>query len=144
VILKNGWVSVNYLKVFRESALWAVVIFVLSVMDTGEIPDPGFFDIPHFDKMVHFGLYFILSFLLIFNLKKSRIAGNSLNFIFLLSVVISSLYGGIMELVQSSGLFSRTSSIADFFANTAGAVSAAFMFKPLAKIINRYISIDEE
>ena len=49
--------------------LWVVIIFILCAMPSDDIPDPHW-NIPHLDKVVHFGMYFVLSILLIFPLEE--------------------------------------------------------------------------
>ena len=38
--------------------LWALVVFTLCAMPGDSVPDTGI-RIPHFDKVVHFGMFFI-------------------------------------------------------------------------------------
>ena len=44
------------LLLFRN-IIWALVIFVLCAMPSEDIPNPHW-DIPHLDKVVHFGMFF--------------------------------------------------------------------------------------
>lgn len=43
------------LLLFRN-IIWALVIFVLCAMPSEDIPNPHW-DIPHLDKVVHFGMF---------------------------------------------------------------------------------------
>ena len=51
--------------------LWTIIIFVLCVMPSDDLPNPRF-DIPHIDKVVHFGMYFVSSLLMMYPLERYR------------------------------------------------------------------------
>lgn len=125
----------KHLISFWKSLVSAFVILVLSVMDTGENPAADF---TYFDKIEHFGTYMFFTILIIYDLKKSGVAGSSQNVIFLTAVSAASVYGGGMEILQMIPELHRTAEFADFCANTAGS-SVAAMFFPQAESVIRTI-----
>ena len=96
--------------------IWLAMVFFLSVMPTEGGPKP----FEGADKAVHFVLYFITCLLFYVELKKKQGYARSL----VLAVLLSTLYGYAMEVAQSYTA-TRTYSLADAFANLAGALSAA-------------------
>lgn len=117
---------------FRYNLLtivWSVIIIVLCSIPGQEFPDASFIDIPHFDKIVHFGLYFILSVVAIkgiqqqnrFKLLKSHPY---------LSILIYAVFLGVnLELIQYYYIPFRSGDILDMLANFIGAISGVFLIK---------------
>ena len=121
----------NFFKSFWKSITWASVILILSIMNTGNMAESAFFSIPYFDKVVHFSLYMIFTFLVIYELKKSGLPGNSRKVIFISAVTVSFVLGAGMELLQLIPGLHRSAEVADSFANLAGSVSAVIFFRPV-------------
>ena len=79
--------------------LWVVIIFILCAMPSDDIPDPHW-NIPHLDKVVHFGMYFVLSILLIFPLEEYSCL--KLSRIYLIAILVALIYGGGIEILQAN------------------------------------------
>lgn len=117
---------------FRYNLLaivWSVIIIVLCSIPGQEFPDASFIDIPHFDKIVHFGLYFILSIVTIkgiqqqnrFKLLKSHPY---------LSIVIYAVFLGVsLELIQYYFIPFRSGDLLDMLANFTGLLLGAMLIK---------------
>lgn len=124
----------NTNRLLIRNLIWASVIFILCAMPSQDIPNPQL-NIPHLDKAVHFGLFFIMALLLCneleyqttFNLKK----------IFLVSVFIVFLYGGLIEILQHY-CFNRSGDLFDLLADVAGGAVGCLLY-PSAKKIKRRI-----
>lgn len=104
---------------------WAVFIFTLCTVPMGSISQsPVFF--AGFDKLVHCGLFFVLSVLLC----AGYTMGNKSNFISLLQAIkgffYPLLYGGLIELLQKYIFTWRSGEWADFFADSVGCGMAVF------------------
>ena len=56
------------------NVIWFLIIFVLCALPGEDIPDPRL-NIPHLDKVVHFGMFFIFSLLLICPLERRTSLG---------------------------------------------------------------------
>ncbi|MFR3328860.1 MAG: VanZ family protein [Odoribacter splanchnicus] len=69
--------------------LWVVIIFILCAMPSDNIPDPHW-NIPHLDKVVHFGMYFVLSILLIFPLEEYSCL--KLSRIYLIAILVALIW----------------------------------------------------
>ena len=74
-----------------RNIIWAGVIFFLCAIPSDSIPDPKL-NIPHLDKVVHFGMFFIMSIFLCSELRyQTRL---SLQKIYLIAIGFSFIYGG--------------------------------------------------
>ena len=100
--------------------LWVVIIFILCAMPSDDIPDPHW-NIPHLDKVVHFGMYFVLSILLIFPLEEYSCL--KLSRIYLIAILVALIYGGGIEILQAN-FFNRSGDVWDLVADVQ-AVSQA-------------------
>lgn len=79
----------EFLKRYKFSIIWAVIMLIGCTIKLNGEHEP-LFDIPHKDKIVHFGIFGILGFL---NIWESR------NFQYK-SLIIIALYGVLIELIQ--------------------------------------------
>ena len=75
--------------------LWAGVIFFLCAIPSSSIPDPKL-NIPHLDKVVHFGMFFIMSVFLCDALRHKL----SSRACYLIAIGFSFAYGGLIEILQ--------------------------------------------
>jgi VanZ family protein len=107
---------------FWKPVLWLAIICYGLFIPANELPTNPFFNIPHFDKIVHFLLFFGLNILLMRPLKKLNLK------YYLLAPVISVFFGLILEYEQHIVTVSRNSDIYDFFANLSGIVAATLFY----------------
>ena len=103
------------------------MILIVCAVPGGSLPRSPIFSIPHFDKIVHFFLYFPLAFFLgaEFDLSKRtvlRISGP------LLTMLIVVLYGGMIELLQENLFINRSSDIADLLADVIGGLAGLAIY----------------
>ena len=98
------------------SILLALVIMYLSLSPSDTYENISFPDIPFLDKIVHFGMYFMLMSSIVFENRKVLRTKSQL---FLLSL-IPVCFGITMEILQSVLIESRTGSIYDVIFNSAG------------------------
>lgn len=109
------------LKYFIPALIWALIIFIVSSIPSLSTPT---FGIRMFDKLAHFGEYFIFAFLLSFAIGKQSLG---LSRIFWISTLIAGLYGFSDEFHQ---LFveGRDASVLDALANFLGGMSASGIY----------------
>ena len=93
---------------------WMILILYFTLIPQPAVEGDSFL-IPHQDKVLHFGVFFILSFLLLQ-------ASTSSNFYraYFFALLITLLYGGITEMVQLA-VPGRVFDFKDLFANCVGA-----------------------
>ncbi len=101
------------------SISWGILIFVLSSIPGSSLPKSP--SIPHFDKMVHAGLYFILalSIMPVMTLSKKQML---IKLAPLITIIIVALYGGIIEIAQENWFTNRSGDIYDFLSDIAGGI----------------------
>ena len=93
--------------------------------------------IPHIDKFAHFLMYFVLSFLLLFDLSKGKDMQISLLKRIFYTLLIVVFYGGGMEVMQLIPSLHRSTEWGDFFANACGAVTAVLLFLITRKVFRK-------
>lgn len=104
--------------------LWALTIFILCVLPKERFPDMSGLHIPHLDKFVHGGMFFLMSMLICFYYSKkslSRRAGC------VLAGLFSLVYGGLIELLQHY-FFHRGGDVWDLMADVAGGLCGCWFY----------------
>lgn len=109
---------------YKSSIIWAIIILILSGMSGDTVDKISFIKNPHFDKVVHFGIYFVLCSIMIFEagFLKVKYTFTALFYIFLISVN----YGILMEIMQEYVFIKRSNNIFDVIANLTGTVFSIF------------------
>lgn len=111
---------------YRFSIIWAIIILILSGLSGDTVDKISFLNIPHFDKIVHAGIYFILCLIIIYEsgFLKSKYSFSALFTI----LTISISYGILMEIMQEYVFIKRSNDLFDIIANSTGAVFSIFAF----------------
>ncbi len=109
------------IKYFWKPILWLAIICYGLYIPASDLPTKPFLNIPHFDKMVHFSLFFGLSILLFRPFKRLKMK------YYLIAPAISIFLGLLLETGQDIVTISRSSDILDFLANASG-IAAATLF----------------
>jgi len=117
------------------AALYLAVVAILSLMPARDLPHITVFQ--WFDKLVHFSMYFGLSFLACWSLSISR---NRMKPIYLLLLGVF-LYGVLMEILQRTMHNGRNFEFRDMIANLTGAVIGIVLFRFLDKLRETIIMI---
>ncbi len=102
------------IALFWKPLLWLAIICYGLFVPANALPIKPFLNIPHFDKIVHFSLFFVFCLLLIRPFKKLT------PWPYLLAPIVATAMGGLLELGQHYIASSRSSDIYDFVANTTG------------------------
>jgi VanZ family protein len=105
------------------SILISAGILYLSLANASNFQEPSFLNIPHLDKIVHFGMYFSLSVSIFVENRKSI---NSLEKSLLVSL-IPFAYGILMEILQMFTT-TRSASLGDGIADLTGIIFALFVW----------------
>ncbi len=114
------------LKYFIKPIVWLLIIFYGLFIPANSLPKKPFMVIPHFDKVVHFGLFFVFCLLLFVPFKKLKM--NQLVFAPLISFILSAVLEAVQHIVSSS----RSSNMYDFLANTTGILAAVLFYHYIA------------
>jgi VanZ family protein len=120
-----------YNKLFWRNILWAIIIFILCSIPGDDLPKTSLITIPHFDKIVHFGMFFIMGIFLFAelsiqtNLKRISITG--------IILLLITTYGGLIEYLQQNYFVHRSGDYWDLTADILGGVFAIIMYPWLKK-----------
>ena len=111
--------SIRY--IILPSIIALVIFYMTCLVNVESIPVPARF--LHFDKLAHFGMFFVLSGVIYYDYYKLH-KGEPNKFRWLLfGLIIPVIYGGVIEIVQEH-FFSRSGEWLDFFADSMGSLSA--------------------
>jgi VanZ family protein len=109
-------------KIFLKPLIWLAIICYGLFIPASGLPKKPFLSIPHFDKLVHFGLFFVFCLLLFVPFKKLKLNH------YLYAPAVSIFLAAGLEAVQQMISTSRSSNLYDFIANGAGIATATFFF----------------
>ncbi len=107
---------------FWKPLLWLAIICYALFIPADDLPLEPFFKIPHFDKMVHFGLFFVFCLFLLLTFKRLPLK------YYFLAPLISILLRVTLELSKHVLSNSRSSDIKDFIANSLGALASVMFY----------------
>lgn len=118
-------------KLFWRNILWAIVIFILCSIPGNDLPKTSMITIPHFDKIVHFGMFFIMGIFLFAEISiQTKLKRTSITSVILLVITI---YGGIIEYLQQNYFTNRSGDYWDLFADILGGIIAIILYPWLKK-----------
>lgn len=116
-------------KLFKYNVpalLWIGVIYYLLTMPGDDLPAFPWMAVYHIDKLIHAGLFFVLSALFV---VKQLYYPSSFNKTTLLLLIgcLSASYGVVMEYLQPLITANRVSDVFDALANVVGAFAGALL-----------------
>lgn len=113
---------------YLKSIIWALLTLALGIIPGSSLRKVGTIPIPHFDKVVHFILFFTLTLLLLYETAK-RNGHTALSLKTKTAIAMLAIaYGALLEVIQHLLVAGRTGSVLDFMANTLGVFSALLVF----------------
>ena len=120
-------------KVYWQALVWNSLVIVLSVLPAGSFPETGLIRIAHLDKIVHFSMYAVLTFLI---LRKNPVVFPGTRKIILWSWTFVHVFftGFFLELFQNYFIIGRVFDIFDVLANTAGSLVALLIFEMFHRV----------
>jgi VanZ family protein len=113
------------IKKYFLTIVWALIIFVATMVPGKTIPNVPIFGI---DKLVHFFIFSMLSFLWLYDLNKNIKSSLASYYVILLSIG----YGIFIEIIQRF-IPGRSCSIYDIIANSIGVALGYYAFKLVTK-----------
>jgi len=106
------------------SIIVALVILYLSLADSQSFDAVPFLNIPYFDKIAHFFMYFGFMSVILFEHRNAVIGRTRLSLI----ALVPFLYGILMEILQLTIAANRSGNIFDVIANSAGIIVSALLW----------------
>jgi VanZ family protein len=110
------------ITLFVKPLVWLALICYGLFLPAKDLPVKPLLQIPHFDKIVHFGLFFVFSLLLFRPFKKLHA-----RYLFW-APFTAILLSGFLESVQRTLSSTRSSNIYDFAANVSGVLVSVLVF----------------
>ena len=120
------------MKRYSRSIVLLVVITTLSLYPSTELPDT---DIAFADKWAHWLMYGTLTFVLLWDCgrnKKTRALAQDICL-----MLLSMIWGGLMELAQTHLTTTRSGELMDVAANCFGAICGFLIFHATRKAMSR-------
>lgn len=108
---------------FIPAIIWLVISFILLVIPGNDLPHNSFFDVPYFDKYVHFCMFFLLTFLFCLPFFKLSELTTVIFSWFTRIAMFVILYGIIMEFVQKYAVTDRSFDVTDILFDSIGSVA---------------------
>lgn len=114
---------------FWPGGIWAVLILLLTGLPGDYFPQViSFWDWLSPDKLVHFFIFGLFTFLLLWGYRAQyRASKHRSKFVWLI-IILGVLYGGITEILQAKVFVGRDGSVFDFLANTIGSIIGIVIF----------------
>ena len=114
--------AIRKLLLFWKPVIWLALICYGLFLPVNNLPMKSFLNIPYFDKMVHFSLFFVLCILFyrpfkLLNLKQ-----------YIWAPLFAIALSGLLEFIQHSISSSRHTDIFDFAANTTGVMVSVLFY----------------
>lgn len=108
--------------------VWAILLAILSLLPNNRMPAFSWSNLWSFDKFGHAIFYCIFAYLIMFGLHRQN--GNFFpGRVLLYGVLIASLYGFLMECLQTLFSPSRYFELLDIIANIIGSFTAILIYK---------------
>lgn len=127
------WLKVDrgIMRFFRQNRtgiLWAALILLLSGLPGNYFPKVvSFWDWLGPDKLIHIGMYSVLSFLMMFDRKQEYQSGQKRDVV-LIVLIFGTFYGALTEILQHFVFVGRFGNLFDFIANMAGVITGITFF----------------
>lgn len=109
--------------------LWAIFIFVVCGIPGDEIPDLSIWNLQGMDKFVHAFLFCFQTFLLIIAFKKQSTYPSIKYFSKTYALVISTVYGMVIEGLQWAIFLDRSADLFDLIFNVLGSFIGILFFR---------------
>jgi VanZ family protein len=111
-------------KFKRNTLLWIFWLTLVTYASLASLPqqNDNFIHVPHFDKVVHFLFYGVMSFMGVLAYKDQFGKSTGILQVMLLSLCFAIVYGIIIEVLQYSLTVDRHGDLMDVLANSFGAL----------------------
>ena len=126
----------NYLRHILLPAFVGFIIFTVTcLISSSDVPDLP--QIIAWDKIAHFGMFFVLSAVSLFDYYRLHNGKPKMSRWIFWGFVLPVIYGGAIELLQEYFFQSRSAEMADFIADVLGSLTALlialFLYKRFQK-----------
>lgn len=114
LFLKNYWLTI----------IWTIIIVYVCSLPSSDIPKTKLFIIPHFDKIFHFGVYFVLAIFMLLEIRNNKPNARK----YWIVGIFTFILGFLIELEQHYIISGRSGNYADLIADTLGLILGMILF----------------
>ena len=122
---------------FWKSFVWGITIILLSLLSGNKIEKISLINFQHSDKVIHFFMYFVFSYFLYEGFRHQYNEIIKIKNQIMIVLLISVIFGVVMEILQLTIATNRSAEILDFVSNLAGSVLAIVLFNKIQEVIQR-------
>jgi VanZ family protein len=127
------------ISTYWRSILWFFIISILLFIPGSKLPKQEIFQIPGLDKIIHFGLFLILEWLLLFD---SAIKKANDNLIDVLKISLTAVVFAVLtELIQRYLISERIGDINDLCMDLIGLFVGVLSYPIFYRIISRFFPL---
>ena len=109
--------------------LWAIVILILCGLPGNRLPELTFLEWLRPDKIAHLVIFGVQSFLLIKGFQKQTSFSFLNKHSIFISIVITIIFGALVEVMQTYWFIKRSGDVRDAIANALGAFTGWWFYK---------------
>jgi len=120
-------------KPFLPVWLWATFIMIICGIPGNDIPRLAFLDWLRPDKLVHLFVFGVLCYLLINGLVKSGVANLLSDYPRTSSLILCTVYGALIEVLQAYIFINRSGDVRDAIADSLGALLGIWLYNLVSK-----------
>jgi len=128
MIKNNNYFVLKYWKSFALT----IIIIILCALPGDEIDEAKFINIPYLDKIVHLGMYFSLSIILMLESIKTSV--KRIKTIIILVFIYCFTLGVSIEILQKYIFINRGADIIDVIFNVTGIIFGIFLYLKIKKL----------
>lgn len=118
-----------FIRYHLPTMLWALFIMIICAIPGDKIPKLTFLEWLKPDKIVHLLVFSVLSIFIIRSLLDGQLSHLPIKKAGLMAVIISALYGALVEFLQYAVFINRSGDLRDAIANTIGAIIGWWIYK---------------
>ena len=126
-----------FLKYHLPTIIWGILILYLLEIPKNHIPDFPFLQLLHIDKIAHFSVFFIFTILLIRSFRIQNYCHSFKKNPIFAAIIVSIIYGSVLEYLQGFSFIGRTRDILDLTANIIGSISGI----PIANFLKKHLKM---
>jgi len=116
---------------FVPAVIWLIISIILLTLPANDLPHSSVFDLPYFDKVVHLGMFFLLTTLFCLPFSKMSVKESAAAMFNKIAIYVI-LYGILMEFVQRFFTVGRSFDIVDILFDTLGSFAGLLAIRQYA------------
>ncbi len=121
---------------YWKSILWILVICTLLFIPGDKLPEQKIFDIPGFDKIIHFSLFLVFEWLLLYDASVKKVLDRLVEIAKINALTLS--FAVSTELIQRYLVSERSGNIDDLLIDIIGLFAGVLSYNIFYRVITRF------